>query len=63
MVALHTGDKWKDGYKYEGAFHPFDGWLVKYGLFDAAGYAGFLFSMIPSWAFMLVISMGSRYFM
>jgi len=60
MVALHTGKKFEDGLVYEGAFHPFDGWLKQYGVNQAAGYVFFAFGLIPSWAFMLVVSMGSR---
>ena len=60
MVALHTGNKYKDGYLYEGIFHLFDGPLAKYGLLDAVGYVIFAFGLVPSWAFMLIISMVSR---
>ena len=60
MVALHTGKKYEEGYLYEGVFHPFDGPLAKYGVHKVAGYILFGFGLIPSWAFMLVISMGSR---
>ncbi|KAL9103102.1 MAG: hypothetical protein Q9163_001813 [Psora crenata] len=60
MVALHTGKKYEDGYLYEGVFHPFDGWLAQYGLQKVVGYILFGFGLIPSWAFMLVVSMASR---
>ena len=60
MVALHTGKKFEDGYHMEGYFHPFDGVLAQYGVHRLAGYILFGFGLIPSWAFMLVISMGSR---
>ena len=60
MVALHTGDKYKDGYLYEGIFHIFDGLLAKNGLLDAVGYVVFAVGLIPSWSYMILISMISR---
>lgn len=61
MVALHTGKKYETtGYVNDGLFQPFDGPLAQYGVLKAVGYAKFGVSMIPSWAFMLVVSMGMR---
>lgn len=60
MVALHTGKKYEEGYLYEGAFQPFDGLLAQYGLSQAVGYVVFVFGLVPSWAFMLIISMVTR---
>ena len=60
MVALHTGKKYEDGVLNEGWFQPFDGPIAQYGLSKAVGYVFYAFGLLPSWAFMLVISMVSR---
>lgn len=60
ILALHTGKKYENGVLYEGTFQPFDGILAQYGVNKAAGYVMFAFGLIPSWAFMLVVSMVSR---
>ena len=60
MVALHTGEKYKDGILYDGWFDPFDGQLAKLGVNKAIGYVLFGIGMVPSWAFMIVVSMVSR---
>lgn len=60
IVALHSGKKYEDGILYEGYFNPLDGQLAKVGLNKIAGYVLFGFGLIPSWAFMLVVSMVSR---
>ena len=60
MVALHSGKKYETGMIYEGYFHPFDGPLAKAGVNKIVGYILFGFGLIPSWAFMLIISMVSR---
>lgn len=59
-MALHTGKKYEEGILQEGIFQPFDGPLAQYGVLKAVGYVLFAFGMVPSWAFMLVISMVSR---
>ncbi|KAI1161292.1 hypothetical protein F5B18DRAFT_458977 [Nemania serpens] len=55
----------KDGYKTvaverEGIFHPFNGPLAQNGLSIPAGYILWGFSLIPSWAFMILVSLFSR---
>ncbi|KAL8822440.1 MAG: hypothetical protein Q9191_006826 [Dirinaria sp. TL-2023a] len=60
IIAIHTGKTYEREPVYEGAFHPFDGLLAKYYLNVPLGQALFYFSLIPSWAFMIVISMVSR---
>ena len=60
MVALHTGKKYETGILYEGFFHPFDGPLAQLGLIKPLGYVLFGFGMVPSWAFMILVSMVSR---
>lgn len=61
MVALHTNKKYETtGYVYDGLFQPFDGLFAQYGVLKVAGYVMFGVSLIPSWAFMLVVSMVMR---
>ncbi len=60
MVALHTGKKYQEGILYEGWFDPFDGVLAQWGVNKAIGYVLFGIGMVPSWAFMIVVSMVSR---
>ncbi|OQO08577.1 hypothetical protein B0A48_06447 [Cryoendolithus antarcticus] len=60
IAAIHLEDKYLDSPVYEGFWHPFNGPLADYGLNVPAGYAIWAFSVIPSWAFMIGISMISR---
>ena len=60
MVALHTSKKYEDGLVYDGIFHPFDGLLAQYKVNKIAGYVVFAVGLIPSWAFMIVVSMVAR---
>jgi hypothetical protein len=60
MVALHSGKQYEQGVLYEGLFQPFDGRLAQFGVNKIVGYVMFAFGLIPSWAYMLVISMVSR---
>ncbi|KAI9666939.1 MAG: hypothetical protein M1831_001444 [Alyxoria varia] len=50
-------------YRYEGMLHPFDGLIAKNGLVTPFAYAVWGLSKVPSWAVMVVISLGSRFFM
>ncbi|KAI0452580.1 hypothetical protein F5B21DRAFT_330925 [Xylaria acuta] len=55
----------KDGYKtvakeHDGLFHPFNGPLAQNGLSIPAGYLLWAFGLLPSWAFMILISLFSR---
>ena len=63
IVQIHTQKSYLDAPAYVGAFHPFDGWLARYQLNKAVGYVLFGVSAVPSWAFMIVVSMVSRQFM
>lgn len=56
----HSSKKWQNLVPYEGAFHPFDGWLAKAGLAVPLGYVFWAFAVIPSWLFMIGISFASR---
>ncbi|KAI9681355.1 MAG: hypothetical protein M1817_002638 [Caeruleum heppii] len=63
IVELHATESWKERKLYQGAVHPFDGPLAKTGLMIPMGYILWAFSIFPSWALMLAISLGSRTFM
>ncbi|MCJ1230355.1 hypothetical protein MMC12_007028 [Toensbergia leucococca] len=60
IFQIHTKKTYEEVPVYEGAMHPFDGWFAKAGLNVPLGYVLFGFSIIPSWAFMIIISMFSR---
>lgn len=60
MVALHSGKKYTEGILYEGWFNPFDGRLAQLGVNKGIGYVLYGIGMVPSWAFMIVVSMVSR---
>lgn len=60
IVQIHTTKSYVKTPIYEGAFHPFDGWVSKAMLNKPMGFILYGFSVIPSWAFMIIISMGSR---
>ena len=45
---------------YEGALHPIDGTLQKFGLMTPFGVLLWILGAVPSWAMMLVISFASR---
>lgn len=60
IVQIHTEKTYEKTPVYEGAFHPFDGWVTKAMLNKPIGYILYAFSIIPSWAFMILIGMGSR---
>ncbi|KAI1179620.1 hypothetical protein F4777DRAFT_438773 [Nemania sp. FL0916] len=60
LIQLH-----KDGYRtvareHDGLFHPFNGALAQYGLSIPAGWILWGFGLLPSWAFMILISLFSR---
>ncbi|KAI0541718.1 hypothetical protein GGR58DRAFT_413010 [Xylaria digitata] len=55
----------KDGYRtvakeHDGIFHPFNGPLAQNGLSVPAGYVLWAFGLLPSWAFMILVSLFSR---
>ena len=63
IAAIHLQEKYKETEPYEGFWHPFDGPLAKFGLNVPAGWVIWGFSQIPSWAFMILVSVASRSFM
>ncbi|KAL2215931.1 hypothetical protein M432DRAFT_593332 [Thermoascus aurantiacus ATCC 26904] len=60
VYKIHSEKTYEEVPRYEGAFHPTDGWLAQYGLNVPLGYVIFAFSMIPSWLMMIAISIFSR---
>lgn len=62
IYKVHSEKKYAGVEPYEGAFHPTDGWLAQTGLLVPLGYVLFGLSVVPSWLFMIMISMFSRFF-
>ncbi|KAL4792113.1 hypothetical protein BDV19DRAFT_369143 [Aspergillus venezuelensis] len=60
IYKIHSDKIFEDKPAYEGAFHPTDGWLAQYGLLVPLGYVIYGFGIVPSWLFMIIISMASR---
>lgn len=60
ILSLHSGKKYEEGVLYEGYFHPIDGPLAQMGVNKVLGYVMWGVGLVPSWAFMVVISMVSR---
>jgi len=57
---LHSTKKYKNRAPYVGYFHPFDGQLAQYHVAVPLGYALWVMAIIPSWAFMILVSFISR---
>jgi len=60
---LKLSKSWKEKPAYEGYFHPFDGPLAQFGLAVPLGWVVWVFSIVPSWVFMISISFLSRTFL
>ena len=60
IAAIHLQEKYKETEPYAGLFHPFDGLLAQNGVAIPVGYLIWGFSLIPSWAFMIIVSFASR---
>lgn len=60
LTELNSKRSWANRPKYEGYFHPFDGPIAQYGLAQPLAYLIWIFSVIPSWAFMIGVSFLSR---
>lgn len=63
IAEYHTKEKYKEVEPYEGAFHPFDGWLQTTGINLPLAYFMWGMSKMPTWLPMIVISFLSRSFM
>lgn len=60
IARIYTDKTYEKVDVYEGAFQPFDGWMAQLGLAKPIAYVLVGVSMVPSWAFMIVISFVSR---
>ncbi|KAF4552045.1 Hypothetical protein D9617_11g008920 [Elsinoe fawcettii] len=60
IASYHTQEKYKTVEPYEGILHPFNGPFAETGANVYLGYFIYGFSLIPSWAFMIGVSMLSR---
>ena len=60
LVQMHLEKSWRDVDLYDGAFHPFDGWLAQWNLAVPVGQAYALFARVPTWSIMVAVSFLSR---
>lgn len=63
ITSLITEEKYKELPPYEGAFHPFNGWVSSTPLGLPLSYLMWVMSLMPTWAPMIIISLGSRFMM
>jgi hypothetical protein len=64
LLMLQASDSKRESFSVVGGWwHPFDGAIAEYGLLVPAGYVSWVFSFIPNWLFMFLVSIGSRFFM
>ncbi|KAI2631659.1 hypothetical protein GGS21DRAFT_154644 [Xylaria nigripes] len=59
-VKLQNGGYKTLAKEHDSLFHPFNGALVQNGLSIPAGYVIWAFSLLPSWAFMVLVSFFTR---
>ena len=60
ITKIHTQKQYLNTPQYNGRMHPFDGWVVEWGLQMPVAYTLWGLSKIPSWAFMIFVSLFSR---
>ncbi|KAL7941645.1 hypothetical protein V8C42DRAFT_334356 [Trichoderma barbatum] len=60
IVQLHEAGTKEDWTLVDGFFHPFNGKAAELGLSMPLGYVLWGFSVIPQWAFMIIVSFASR---
>lgn len=60
IAAIHLQETYKEKEPYTGMFHPFDSLMAQYGVLQYAGWVLWGFNQVPSWLFMVVVSMVSR---
>lgn len=63
IYKIHSEQTYQNVPLYDGALHPFDGWLAQYGLNVPLGYLMFGFSAVPTWVVMIAVSYFSRTYM
>jgi hypothetical protein len=57
---LRSTQSYKSKDLYEGYFHPLDGMFAQLGVAKYVGYFFWCFTIIPSWLFMILVSLASR---
>ncbi|KAI0484400.1 hypothetical protein GGR56DRAFT_23868 [Xylariaceae sp. FL0804] len=60
LIELQKSDYKSELKLHDGMFHPFNGPLAQNKLSTPVGYIIWAFNILPSWAFMVIISMVSR---
>jgi len=60
IYQIHSEKTYTKVAPYDGALHPFDGWLARFGLNVPLGYVMYAFGAVPSWLMMVIISFVSR---
>ena len=60
IYKIHSEKSYLSVPEYTGAVHPLDGWIVKYGFVHPFAWIMWAFGAIPSWAFMIGVSLISR---
>lgn len=60
IAELHTKEKYKETEPFEGAFHPFDGWLERTGINLPFAYFMWGLSKVPTWVPIVIVSFISR---
>lgn len=60
IVDLYNTRAYKEIPPYEGFFHPFNSFIAQYGLAIPLGYFFWIFTVVPSWLFMILVSFASR---
>jgi len=65
IVSIPSASKsrYLDFPEYEGAVHPFDGWMAQFNILIPFGYVMWGFGSTPSWMIMIAISFVSRQIM
>lgn len=63
IVKLQKGAYKETAKLHDGLFHPFNGFFAQNGLSMVVGYILWGFNAVPSWLFMVGVSMLSRTFM
>lgn len=63
ITRIHTRQEYLAAKPYDGFMHPFDGIVARLGLTMPLAYFLYAVSLVPSWAFMILVSFGSRYLM
>ncbi|KAF1809095.1 hypothetical protein P152DRAFT_494992 [Eremomyces bilateralis CBS 781.70] len=63
LQKIFAEEKWNDVKPYDGPWHPFEGFMHKFGVAVPLAYVTWAFSLMPTWLPMIAISFLSRTFM